>query len=70
MSESRDFAAPHKVRGSEVKPGDILVCLGASHRIVNIEPYTHPTLGKFVGIARGSDGWGITLDNTCAYEVA
>jgi hypothetical protein len=56
--------------GHEVRVGDILVVSGYSHRIVEIEPYTHPTIGKTCGIARASDGWEITLMPTICLEVA
>ena len=54
---------------AEVAAGDIVVFLGTPHLVAEIEPYTHPTLGKMVGIARAADGWGITLDTGCQ-EVA
>lgn len=49
-------------RNDQIQPGDVLIFMGRPHVIAEIEPYTHPTLGPMVGIARAADGWGITLD--------
>ena len=50
-----------KKSGEEIVVGDIIIVLGYAHRIVEIEPYAHPTLEGAIGIARASDGWGISL---------
>ena len=56
-------------RGNEVQVGDIILFAGRPHRVAKIEPYTHPTLGETCGIARASDGWGITLFPSSQVEV-
>lgn len=53
--------------GPEVTVGDVIVFSGTPHRIVAIEPYD---LFDSCGIARASDGWGITLAPFVAVEVA
>jgi len=52
-----------RVRGSEVREGDLIEFLGEWHRVSAVEPYTHPVVGPMAGIARSADGWGITLDD-------
>ena len=48
-------------RSEDIVPGDIIDFCGTPHLIVEVEPYTHSTLGEMVGIAKAADGWGITL---------
>ena len=57
-------------RGNEIQVGDIITFGSASHRIVEIEPYTHSTIGDTCGIAKAADGWAITLTDTVALEVS
>lgn len=49
-------------RNADIKPGDVIMFLGNPHLITEVVPYTHPTLGEMVGIAKAADGWSITLD--------
>lgn len=56
-------------RGSEVVPGDIIEFFGEPHRVESVEPYTHPTLGAFAGIAKCADGWSMTLEDTVMVTV-
>ena len=55
-------------RGTEIQKGDIIVFMGQSHHIVEMEPYTHPTIGELWHIARASDGWAITLEPQGSYQ--
>ena len=48
------------IQEANLKPGDIIVFLGRPHLIAAIQPYHHPTLGP-ARMARGSEGWNITL---------
>lgn len=55
------------VYGDQIKPGTILMFLGTPHLVALIEPYDRHNA---CGIARCSDGWGITLFAGVAYEAA
>lgn len=57
-------------RPGDIAAGDVIMFSGTPHLIAEIEPYTHPTLGPMVGIARAGDGWGITLAEPVCVEVA
>jgi hypothetical protein len=63
MTKTRKF-------GNEIQVGDIVTVGYTSHRIVEIAPYTHPSIGETCGIAKAADGWAITLTDTVALEVA
>lgn len=56
-------------RSSDITEGDVLVFFGTPHRVAVVEPYAGP-LGGITGIARASDGWGISLSKTTCLEVA
>lgn len=56
-------------RAEDIAPGDVVLFLGTPHVVADVEPYTHPTVGPMVGIARAADGWGITLDHLTCVEV-
>lgn len=55
--------------GNQIQVGDIVKVGHTSHRIVAIDPYTHPTIGATCGIARSADGWAITLTDTVSLDV-
>ncbi len=59
-----------KKQAAEVRVGDVIVSMGSPHLIARIEPYAHPTIGATYGIAKAAGGWGITLLDGTAYEVA
>lgn len=54
-------ARTRTITQEELKPGQAVVFLSATHLITSIEPYTHPTLPGAFGIARAADGWGMSL---------
>ena len=55
--------------GNEIQVGDIVNVGLMSHRIVEIAPCVHPTIGETCGIAKAADGWAITLEDSVSLEV-
>lgn len=60
---------PEYKPAEEIRPGDLIIHEGRPHVVQTIEPYTHPTLGRMVGIARCEQGWGMTLTPGARIEV-
>lgn len=54
----------------DIKPGDLVVFLGATHRVVAVEPRTHPTVPAVFATARWEDGQGLTLTRGMLVETA
>lgn len=60
-------------RGSDIKPGDVVIFLGTPHLIERIDPPTEATLSfhpTCLGYAMASDGWGISISPRSMLEVA
>lgn len=57
-------------RAEDLRPGDVVVFLGTPHLVSRIEEYTHPAFPEAFGIARASDGWGISLSYGMHVDVA
>lgn len=54
----------------EITAGDVIMFLGTPHLVDRVEPHTHPTLGRMVGVAKARDGWGIVLEPDRCIQVA
>jgi hypothetical protein len=65
LAESADGGAQIRA-GRAIAVGDVVVFSGTPHRVAAIEPYD---LHGACGIARASDGWGITLFPNVPLEV-
>lgn len=53
---------PHETPFTEIRVGDSVRFLGRWHRVMEIEPYEHPTVPGFFAIMRWENGAGMSMD--------